>query len=59
MLHELETDARSIEDMGALNRWGERSAVPIERYLRVWQKSCNEIGAARRLPRRLVNLLGL
>ena len=59
MLHELETDARSIEDLGALNRWAERSAVPIERYLRLWQKSCNEIGAAGRLPMRLADLLGL
>jgi hypothetical protein len=59
MLHELETDARSIEDMGALNRWVERSAVPIERYLSLWQASCDEIGAAGSLPKRLVDLLGL
>jgi hypothetical protein len=59
MLHELETDARSVEDLGALNRWAERSAVPIERYLRLWQKSCNVIGAAGRLPKRLADLLGL
>jgi hypothetical protein len=58
-LHELEADARSIEDMGALNRWVERSAVSIERYLRLWAKSCNEIEAAGRLPKRLVDLLGL
>jgi hypothetical protein len=59
MLHELETDARSIEDMGALNRWVERSAVPIEGYLRLWERSCDEIGAAGWLPRRLVDLLGV
>jgi hypothetical protein len=58
MLHELDTDVRGIEDMGALNRWRERS-VPIERYLRLWEKSCNEIGAAGWLPRRLFDLLGL
>jgi hypothetical protein len=57
MLHELETDTRSIEDMGALNRWAERSAVPIERYLRLWKRSCDEIGAAGELPKRLVDLL--
>jgi hypothetical protein len=59
MLHELETYARSIEDMGALNRWVERSAVPIERYLRLWAKSCDEIGAAGWLPKRLIDLLDL
>jgi hypothetical protein len=59
VLHELETDARSVEDMGALNRWVGRSAVPIERYLRLWTKSCDEIGSAGQLPKRLVDLLGL
>ena len=59
MLHELETYAHSIEDIGALNRWVERSAVPIERYLRLWEKSCDEIGAAGGLPKRLVDLLGV
>jgi hypothetical protein len=59
ILHEMETDARNIEDIGALNRWPERSAVPIERYLRLWERSCEEIGAAGGLPKRLVDLLGL
>ena len=58
MLHELDTDVRALEDLGALNRWRERSA-PIERFMRLWDKSCNEIGAAGWLPRRLVDLLGL
>jgi hypothetical protein len=59
MLHELEADPRSIEDIGALNRWPERSAVPIEQYLRLWERSCEEIGAAGGLPKRLIDLLGL
>jgi len=59
MLYELETDAGNIEDMGALNRWVERSAVPIERYLYLWRRSCGEIGAAGGLPKRLVDLLGV
>jgi hypothetical protein len=59
MLRELETDARSIEDMGALNRWIGRSSVPIEQYMRLWKQSCDEIGAAGWLPKRLVDLLGL
>jgi hypothetical protein len=59
ILRELEADARSIEDLGALNRWQERSSVPIEQYVRLWKKSCNEIGAAGRLPERVQGLLGL
>jgi hypothetical protein len=59
MLHELESDARAIEDLGALNRWRGRSSVPIERYVRLWGRSCSEIGTAGRLPERLSDLLGL
>jgi len=59
VLRELEKDARSIEDLGALNRWPERSSVPIEQYLRLWKKSCNEIGTVARLPGRIGNLLGV
>jgi hypothetical protein len=59
MLHELETDARAIEDLGALNRWRGRSSEPIERYVRLWGRSCSEIGTAGRLPERLSDLLGL
>jgi hypothetical protein len=59
MLRELNADARSIEGLGALNRWAGRSSVPMERYVRLWQKSCDEIGVAGRLPERLVSLLGL
>jgi hypothetical protein len=59
LLHELDTNARGIEDIGALNRWRARSSVPIEQYMRLWETSCNEIGAAGRLPKRLFDLLGL
>ncbi len=59
MLRELDTNARSIEDMGALNRWRGRSSVPIEQYVRLWEKSCNEIGAEGSFPKRLSELLGL
>jgi hypothetical protein len=59
MLRELETDSRGIEDMGALNRWVGRSSVPIEQYVQLWKKSCDEIGTAGLLPKRLVDLLGL
>jgi hypothetical protein len=59
MLGELESDMRSVEDVGALNRWPARSAVPIEQYVRLWKKSCDEIGLAGRLPGRVHDLLGL
>ena len=59
MLHELEADPRSIEDIGALNRWPEKTGVPIEQYLGLWERSCAEIGAAGGLPKRLVDLLDL
>ena len=59
LLHEFEADPRSVEDIGALNRWPEKTGVPIEQYMRLWTKSCDEIGAAGRLPKRLVDLLGL
>ena len=59
MLHELDGNAHAIEDMGALNRWPGRSSVPIEQYVRLWEKSCNEIGAAGWFPKRLSELFGL
>jgi len=59
MLRELAADPRSIEDIGAMNRWPERTSVSIEQYMRLWARSCREIGAAGGLPKRLVELLGL
>ena len=48
-----------IDDLGALNRWPERTAVPIERYLERWKQSCSEIGASGKLPTRLQQLFRL
>jgi hypothetical protein len=56
---ELEHDIACVEDMGALNRWPSRSAVPLEEYLRLWEKSCTEVHAPGRLPARLRSLLGV
>jgi hypothetical protein len=56
---ELEHDIACVEDMGALNRWPARSAVPLEEYLKLWEKSCTEIHAPGRLPARLRSLLGV
>jgi hypothetical protein len=48
-----------IEDLGVLNRWPERTAIPIERYIERWKRSCNEIGASGELPSRLAQLFRL
>jgi hypothetical protein len=55
----LEVDQACIEDMGALNRWPVRSAIPVEEYLRRWQVSCAEIHASGRLPALLAQSLCL
>ena len=59
ILAELEKDNSCVEDMGALNRWQERTGLPIAQYLQRWQKSCKEINAPGLLPRRLRALLNL
>jgi hypothetical protein len=59
ILGELERDKSCVEDMGALNRWPQKSAVPIEEYLRLWQASCAEIKAPGRLPQRLRELFAV
>lgn len=59
VLSELEQDKACVEDLGAVNRWPQRSAVPFEEYLSLWQKSCAELGAAGHLPMRLQSLFNL
>jgi hypothetical protein len=59
ILAELERDPACVEDMGALNRWPQRSAVPIGEYLHLWQTSCAEIQAPGLLPRRLRELFAV
>jgi hypothetical protein len=56
---EMERDPVSVADLGALNRWPARSAVPEKEYLGLWRQSCAEVGASGRLPARLQTLLGL
>lgn len=58
-LSELEQSSAYVEDMGALNRWPARSAVPVEKYLGLWEKSCLEIKTPGLLPKRLRDLLQL
>ncbi len=59
LLAEEEADRGCVEDLGAVNRWPARSAVPVEEYLALWQASCAEIGASGHLPERLRRLLQL
>lgn len=59
VLAEMEGDPVCVEDLGALNRWPARSAVPADEYLLLWQKSCAELGALGQLPARLRAALGL
>ena len=56
---ELEKDDACVADMGALNRWPERTAVPVEKYLALWEASCAELLAPGQLPDRLRNILGI
>ena len=57
MLDLLENDPASIADIGALNRWPERSGVPLHDYLDLWEQSCVALNAPGRLPVRLRELL--
>jgi hypothetical protein len=53
ILAELERGPTMVEDLGALNRWPQRSAAPLEQYLAFWQASCAQIQTPGRLPARL------
>ena len=52
-------DPSSLEALGALNRWHHRSALPLKDYLRVWRRSCTELGASSTLPNRLQALFAI
>jgi hypothetical protein len=58
LVAEMEGDKTCVEDLGAVNRWPERTGVSIEDYLSLWAASCSELRAPGRLPRRLESLLG-
>lgn len=42
-----------LEALGALNRWPERTRLPLAAYLSAWKASCRELGALPDLPERL------
>lgn len=49
-LAEYERTPSCVEALGALNRWPLRTRVAIAEYVRQWQASCAELGAATVLP---------
>jgi hypothetical protein len=57
VLAEVTADPAGADAFGALNRWPGRSGVPMDDYLRLWKRSCAEVGASQRLPIRLRKLL--
>ena len=59
VLDEYEQNSDMLADIGALNRWPERSAVPLELYLEKWHNSCRELGAPGLLPLRLGQILSV
>jgi hypothetical protein len=59
ILAEFDRDPVCVEDLGAVNRWPARTALPLEDYLRAWQGSCAEIGASGHLPVRLKRMLDI
>ena len=52
-------DARCVEDVGALNRWPERTGLALPEFLAKWQASCDEIEASGHLPRKLAAQLAV
>jgi hypothetical protein len=52
-----EGDVFLVEDLGAMNRWPERTNIDLNQYLERWQASCAEIGTSGHLPQRLQELL--
>jgi hypothetical protein len=59
MVSEMEQNIGCVEDLGALNRWPERSGVRLKDYLTLWQKSCLEVHSPGHLPARIKTLLAV
>jgi hypothetical protein len=59
ILGEYERTPRSVEALGALNRWPERSSVSLATYLSDWEASCRELGASPTLPAYFKKSLGI
>jgi hypothetical protein len=59
ILAEYERTPGCVEAVGALNRWPNRSGVPIANYLDAWEASCVELHAPAVLPANLRKMLGV
>lgn len=59
ILAEYDQAPKSVEALGALNRWPGRSAVPASQYFERWKASCAELRASPQLPIHLSRLLRL
>lgn len=57
MLDEFEKDKGCVEDLGALNRWPERTGLELADYLKAWQTSCTQIKAPGIMPARVREIL--
>lgn len=53
ILHEYESVSNCVEGLGALNRWPNRTGLPVDEYLGQWEASCIELQASPHLPTRL------
>lgn len=51
LLDKLSADSSHVAELGALNRWPERTALPLEGYLAAWERSCRQLGAAGAMPK--------
>lgn len=49
----LEANDDAVADIGAMNRWPDRTGIPLEDYLDRWKASCAELGLTGTLPRQL------
>jgi hypothetical protein len=56
ILEKYEHDAHRIEALCALNRWPERSGIPLQNYFLAWEKSCEELNISIDLPQRLQDI---
>ena len=57
LLKTLEADNACVADIGALNRWPGRTALPLPAYLDAWSASCRALGTSGGLPRALRGML--
>ncbi|MEA1833892.1 hypothetical protein U8607_17535 [Methylobacterium durans] len=48
-----------IGDLGALNRWPQRTGADLSDYLGLWEQSCRQLGTEGALPARIRAMVGL